>query len=46
MSELCLPEKERRGVGINLWLQPMQSYLQYQNEDVQKQRNKMIETKN
>jgi len=42
MSELCLEEKDRRGVGINRWLQPLQAFLMYQNEDMQKTRNKMI----
>ena len=42
MSELCFSEKERRGVGINRWLQPLESYMKYQVEETNKKRNQMI----
>jgi len=42
MSELCMSETDRQGVGINRWLLPLKSYLEYQNENVNKVRNKMI----
>ena len=42
MSELCFSDKERRGVGINRWLQPLESYMKYQQEERNKKHNQMI----
>ena len=42
MTEFCSPDAERRGIACNRWLQCLQAYLRYQNEDQIKRANKAI----
>ena len=42
MTELCSAEEERRGVGINRFLQVLVEYLKYQKTDGAMKQNKFI----
>jgi hypothetical protein len=42
MTELCSAEEERRGVGINRFLQVLVEYMKYQNTDRMKTQNEFI----
>ena len=42
MTELCSAEKERRGVGINRFLQVLVEYLKYQKTDRMMKQNEFI----
>ncbi len=42
MSELCFLDEERRGVGINRWLQVCESFCMYQQMPSTKQQNEAI----
>ena len=42
MSELCFLEEERRGVGINRWLQVVESFCLFQQMLPTKQQNEAI----
>ena len=42
MTELCSAEEERRGVGINRFLQVLVEYLKYQKTDVVKKQSEFI----
>ena len=42
MSEMCSPETERRGVGINRWLHAMVLYCQFNNGEETKKQNQYL----
>ena len=42
MTELCSGEEERRGAGINHFLQVLVEYLKYQKTDGMKNQNQFI----
>ena len=42
MTELCSLEPERRGVGINRFLQALVEYLKYQKTEVMEKQNKAV----
>ena len=42
MTELCSGEEERRGAGINRFLQVLVEYLKYQKTDGMKKQNQFI----
>ena len=42
MTELCSPEEERRGIGLNRFLLAMVNYAKYQKSETVKEKNKKI----